>query len=290
MQRGISGIALVQVLLIVAVLSILALYFTQSARNQVHNATLMVDKAQAYVELHNAEANILYALLTEDKNPQSRKQTDNQSNSALITNWNFHDKEFKYNEYVNIALQDLRGLLNLHYPNKQRLTQLLTYSGLNDYDAQLTSQQIIDWQSVDARSDYLPNNVTARHAAIHDISELKHLGLQPKQLNALQDNTTQYKKGLFNPMTAPDSLLNALLSNDVASHVIMLRNAKQLTVNEFAQVTGFYESEDIILYPSNLFKVTLQAHVGDANIKKITYYHLQPNKQLVVNIVAVKAQ
>ncbi|MBH0025410.1 MULTISPECIES: type II secretion system protein GspK [unclassified Pseudoalteromonas] len=290
MQRSIAGIALVQVLLIVAVLSILALYFTQSARNQVHNATLMVDKAQAYVELHSAEANVLYALLTEPKNPEKSNQVNNQNTSTLINSWNFYGAQFTYNQYVNVALQDLRGLLNLHYPNKQRLRQLLTYSGLNDYDAQLTSQQIIDWQNLDTRSDYIPSTVTARHAAIHDISELKHLGLKPELLNILQANTTQYKKGAFNPMTAPDSLLNALLSSDVAAHVIMLRNAKQLTVQEFAQVTGFSESEDIILYPSNLFKVTLQAHVGDASIKKVIYYHLQPTGKPVVNIVAVKAQ
>ena len=62
------GIALVQVLLIVAVVSILALYFTQSARQQVKNATMMVDKAQALVELNNAEASILFSLLTEKPN------------------------------------------------------------------------------------------------------------------------------------------------------------------------------------------------------------------------------
>ena len=284
MQRG---IALVQVLLIVAVLSILALYFTQSARQQVHNATLMVDKAQAYIELQNAQANILYALLTEQKDPE---QTQNSQNQTLINKWNFHGEEFSFSPRVNVAIQDLRGLLNLHYPNKQRLTQLLTYSGLNDYDAQLMSRQIIQWQQLDGRTDSLPNNITARHAAIHDVGELTHLELAPAQLNALRANTTQYKKGAFNPMTAPNALLNALLAKDVASHVIMLRSAKQLTVREFAQVTGFNEGDDIILYPSNLFKVTLNAQVGEARIQKEIYYHLQPTGNPVVNIVAVKAQ
>lgn len=280
-----SGIALVQVLFIVAVLSILALYFTQSARQQVHGATQMVDKAQAYVELHNAQANVLYALLTEQKDPEFSSSTNN----LLVSSWNFHGAKFSYNEQVTVALQDLRGLLNLHYPNKQRLIQLLTYSGLNDYDAQLTARQIIDWQELDARSDYIPSTITARHAAIHDVSELKHLGLKSEQLNALQANTTQYKKGMFNPMAAPDSLLNALLSSDVAKHIIMQRNAKQLTVREFENLSGF-DDDRILLYPSNMFKVTLQAQVGEAIVKKVIYYHLQPTGKPVVNIVAVKAQ
>jgi hypothetical protein len=61
-------------------------------------------------------------------------------------------------------------------------------------------------------------------------------------------------------------------------------------VREFVQVTGFNESDDIILYPSNLFKVTLNAQVGEARVQKIIYYHLQPTGKPVVNIVAIKAQ
>jgi general secretion pathway protein K len=284
------GIALIQVLLIVAVLSILSLYFTQSARQQVKGAHLMVDKAQAYVELHNAEVNVLYALLTEQKDPEFNVKNGNGRASELINKWNFHGAVFKYNEQVNLALQDLRGLLNLHYPNKQRLTQLLTYSGLNDYDAQMVARKIIDWQNLEATSNYIPNDKTPRYAAIHDITELQHLGLKKEQINALLTNATQYKKGLFNPLSSPDSLLNALLNSDVAQHVISLRNAKQLTVREFTQVTGFNENEEIILYPSNLYRMSLQAQVGEAITKKTIYYHLQPTGSPVINIVAVKAQ
>ncbi|WP_328255632.1 hypothetical protein [Pseudoalteromonas sp. APAL1] len=280
------GIALVQVLLIVAVVSILALYFTQSARQQVKNATMMVDKAQALVELNNAEASILFSLLTEKLTPMAIPPINN----PLITYWNFHGEPFKTTNNVEVQLQDLRGLLNIHYPDKTRLKRLLTYSGLNDYDAQLAMLQIIAWQNLEGRSDYINHDVVARYAAIHDIEELSHLGLQPAQLKVLANNTTQYKKGAFNPMNSPDTLLYALLSEDVAKYVIMQRRANRLTVNDFVRATGISESGDIILYPSNLFKITLTAKVGEAVVTKTTYYHLQPTKDPVVNKLAVKAR
>jgi hypothetical protein len=91
-------------------------------------------------------------------------------------------------------------------------------------------------------------------------------------------------------MNSPDTLLYALLSEDVAEYVIMQRRANRLTVNDFVRATGISESGDIILYPSNLFKITLTAKVGEAVVTKTTYYHLQPTKDPVVNKLAVKAR
>lgn len=280
------GIALVQVLLIVAVISILALYFTQSARQQVKSATMMVDKAQALVELNNAQANIVFSLLTEKLTPLSSPPADN----PIVTSWNFYGEPFKTTNNVEVQLQDLRGLLNIHYPDKTRLKRLLTYSGLNDYDAQLAMLQIIAWQNLEGRSDYINHDVVARYAAIHDIEELGHLGLSAAQLKLLAENTTQYKKGAFNPMNSPNTLLYALLSNEVAEYVIMQRKANRLTVKDFVQATGITESDDIILYPSNLFRISLTSRVGQAVVTKTTYFHLQPTKDPVINEVAVKTR
>ena len=280
------GIALVQVLLIVAVVSILALYFTQSARQQVKSATMMVDKAQALVELNNAQANIVFSLLTEKLTPIPSPP----ANNPQITTWNFYGEPFKTTNNVEVRLQDLRGLLNIHYPNQARLKRLLTYSGLNDYDAQLAMLQIIAWQSLEKYSDYISDGTVARNAAIHDIEELGHLGLPSKQLAVLAENTTQYKKGTFNPMNSPNTLLYALLSNDVAEYVIMQRKANRLTVKDFVQATGITESDDIILYPSNLFRVSLTSRVGQAVVNKTIYFHLQPTKDPVINEVAVKTR
>ena len=91
-------------------------------------------------------------------------------------------------------------------------------------------------------------------------------------------------------MNSPNTLLYALLSNEVAEYVIMQRKTNRLTVKDFVQATGITESDDIILYPSNLFRISLTSRVGQAVVTKTTYFHLQPTKDPVINEVAVKTR
>ena len=55
-----QGIALIQILLLTAILSILALYLTKTAQEQVTMAQWSNDKAQALVELHSVESQLMF--------------------------------------------------------------------------------------------------------------------------------------------------------------------------------------------------------------------------------------
>ncbi|WP_076410997.1 general secretion pathway protein GspK [Shewanella sp. UCD-KL12] len=83
-----KGIALFQVLLITAVISIMAMQFTQTARNQISIASTIVDRVQAQSELRSAEAELLFSLITE------KRQRDIHSNNSYAQNWNFYGKPF----------------------------------------------------------------------------------------------------------------------------------------------------------------------------------------------------
>ena len=58
------GVALIQVLLVTSILSVLALYMTQTAKSQIQQAKWMNNKAQAHIELHSAESELLFELFT----------------------------------------------------------------------------------------------------------------------------------------------------------------------------------------------------------------------------------
>jgi len=62
-KKNQQGIALIQVLLISAVLSVLALYLTSTAKDQVKVAQWSIDKAQALVNINSGEAQLLFSLL-----------------------------------------------------------------------------------------------------------------------------------------------------------------------------------------------------------------------------------
>ncbi|WP_176365186.1 general secretion pathway protein GspK [Pseudoalteromonas ulvae] len=281
------GIALVQVLIITAVLSVLALYFSQTARLQVYQARSAVEQAQAIINLHDTEAKLLFALLTEDKNPNLEAQ---QKINHPFMMWNFYGVPFEFKNGITITLQDLRGVLNLHYPESQRLKGLLTFYGLSNYDADLLTNKILDWQDTDQRSRYGLAEQAYRNGAVQDASELMHLDIPSELLTELSNNTTIYKKGGFNPMNSPEFLLRSILAPEVAEHVLRLRKNKQLTPQLFSQLTGIFDSEKVILYPSNMFVAQINSQVGNARVIKKVTWQLEPTKGQPVNVAAVENQ
>ena len=102
----------------------------------------------------------------------------------------------------------------------------------------------------------------------------------------LFQNATMYKKSIFNPMTAPDSLLHSLYDVPVVEQIIKMRNEKTLTPALFSAYTGVEESRNITLFPSSNYKIKIETQLGDARVSRTLYYLLDPNKSKPVNLVA----
>lgn len=278
-----QGIALLQVLLITAVLSLLGLFMTKTARQQVEIAAAFDNRAQALVDNYDAEATVLFALLTESKSPTSPFSNDL---PALTGVWNFYGEDFRYGDHASISLQDLRGLLNLSYPSEQRWLRVLTHKGLSDYDARLLLSQIQDWQDVDKLSRHSLPESDYKNGIIQTWSELSHLNISSSLRKYLEQNATMYKKSVFNPMTAPDSLLHSLYDVPVVEQIIKMRNEKTLTPALFSAYTGVEQSRNITLFPSSNYKIKIETQLGDARVNRTLYYLLDPNKSKPVNLVA----
>jgi len=92
----------------------------------------------------------------------------------------------------------------------------------------------------------------------------------------LLNNTTIYAKGFFNPMCSPKELLAAITNDRIADQVIALRDNKQLSVRQFSQITGIVENDKVLLYPSNILKITLKAQVGKSKVTKKIIVELKP--------------
>ena len=105
------GVALIQVLLITAILTVFALYLTQSARQQAKIAFLAKDRALAEVINHSAHSQIIFELLTTEHTMLSGYG----KTGDIANKWNFYGKPFALNEYASAAIQDQAGLLNLQY-------------------------------------------------------------------------------------------------------------------------------------------------------------------------------
>src|SRR5690606_25772887 len=84
-----SGVALIQVLFITAILSLLALHFTLTGRQQVDIAATLQDKVIAELQLASWESKLLYALLT---SAGTGSEPDQQVSDDLMKSWNFYGK------------------------------------------------------------------------------------------------------------------------------------------------------------------------------------------------------
>ena len=105
-----NGIALIQVLLITAIITVFALYLTQTSREQVQIAMWSQNKTQAYVNTHSAYSNVLFKLFTKQKVKVDNAPEQN----AIESRWNFHNTPFNVLS-SQVKIQDQAGKLSIHF-------------------------------------------------------------------------------------------------------------------------------------------------------------------------------
>lgn len=277
-----QGIALIQVLLITAIMSVLALYFTQTARSQIQQAQWANDKAQAKVAVHSAEALLLFELLTKKKTLSIN--TNKNDDNIIANHWNFFAVPFQVNNDVMVKIQDQSSLIQLHYPNRNRLKKLVATTGLSQNQVEVIIDNLLDWQDIDniqrqngseakeyGGSEFIRNGAVP---SIHDVIHVNSMSLAIQQL--LLRNSTIYKSGAFSPINAPAELLYALTSKSAVKQVLTLRGLNRLTAKQFSDITGIVEDDNIYFYTSNYLMIDLTSMVGEAKANKQVIIHLQP--------------
>ncbi len=256
-----NGIALIQVLLISAIISVISLYISQNARKQVAMAIVAKQKAEALIISHSTESEIIFELLTSSKG---------RADTATV-NWNFHGDLFSFSNDnkamdVKLSIQDRSALINLHYPDRDNLLKLLEQSGLSALKARDIVASLIDWQK--ARNSNVSSQKT-RGGNIPYIGDFIHVeSVDQKIIELLQRNATLHRGANFNPMLSPFELLSALTNSSTAMAVISERKSGTLTKNKFVSITKLEENENSIFYPSNLLKITISSSVGKSNVEK----------------------
>lgn len=277
-----QGIALIQVLLICAVISVLALYFSLLARQQVQVATIANDKSLAYMHLKTAESQILLSLFTR----QQREQDAEQGLAGINT----HGSPFAIGDHVQAQVQDLSGLISIAAPHRQRLINTLIELGASRREAELFVGRLIDWQDDDnlPRANGQEQYGDARGPRNRRISTLDELDLIAAEpypwLKPLKSLLTTQWTPYFNPRLAPAPILRAHLGQD-ADIVLESRETNVLTSREYQYLTGEVGQDGLIFVGSDLFRITLQAKVGQAFLTKQLTVELDPYAEAPVAVL-----
>ncbi len=294
-----KGIALIQVLLITALLSVFALYLTGTAKDQITIAKWSEDKAQALVAMHSAESELLFTLLTQRKRTQV---ADDLATNPLTQQWNFFAKPFVMNQVVSVKVQDLAGLLHIHFINRENFLKFIISQGHNEMKASEIVDNLLDWQDTDniprlngtETSGYLANRAlsqaTIRNGAVPYIRDLIYVNqFSPELVDSLSVHSTIYGQGYFNPMTATPEILSALVGESLAIQIITLRDNNKLTQEFLTQSAGFREDDNTFFYPSNHLSIELTSKIGETQVKKNIIIHLSAyatDKKQPFNILA----
>jgi general secretion pathway protein K len=279
-QNTNKGMALIQVLLLIGILSVLVLYFTLTARQQVALAGYANERAQALVNMQSAKNTIIFRLLTEHKLAESQSEGLNQP--AVPFSWNFYGQPFAVAEGVKATLQDQSGLLSGHFVDAVFLTRILIANGIEVERANLASKHLLDWQDIDSiTSEYGDEaNVLGQHVRnghIPDLTDFSHIpGIDADVYQLLQQIMTIHYAGRFNPMTAPEPILRSLINEPAFLQVKALRDNAQLSKQEFSAITGLNEEEDIWFTPSNYIKMSITSNVDSISITQTWLIALNP--------------
>lgn len=284
-----SGIALFQVLLITAVISILAIQFTQTARNQIAIAQIIVDRVDAQAKLRSVEAELLFSLITE------QRYLDVDSSNPYVKQWNFYGKPFKpaiedSSTNFEITIQDLSGLIGLHQGRGNNLltpllNKLNTDNTLGEsINAEALSSALIDWQDDDdlvlingaEKNQYdrpgMPSNLP-----LQTYQELLYIkGFTPALVNYLKPLTTIRPQRYFNPMVSPPEVLGLLVDEDRLNEILRLRDAGLLTISEFTHLSGLESDVSLMFFPSGLLRIDFNVTVSQVTLRKTIAIYIQP--------------
>jgi general secretion pathway protein K len=279
-----QGVALIQILLLVAITSVFALFLTQQARQQVTKAEWAQARSASEIAIHSAESRLHFELLTSERVIRQG-----------ATEINFHGQPFIINNGVEVAIQDQSGLLGLHFLHIGRFVRLLESQGIDAERASTIAAVIRDWQDDDFRPrpygrDANNNNGMIRNGNIPDITEIeKMMSLTEQEKRIIYDNATIFFNGDLNPLTATEELLQSLTGNrQITNQLILMRNNGQLDERTFRQMTNLQATGDLKYTVSNTMAIRYTAVNDYFSLTRDTVVALSPyasGQNTAVNIL-----
>jgi len=249
-----SGVALVLVLSLAAVLGLLVLQLALTAKSQTSRAQSLIDRAEADLLARSASADLSFCLLTATWVESKSQTSDGIAANSLPAVWNFRSEIFSLNG-VEFAIQDVAGLLPLPRRGEATLplVSLMEQLGIEKARAEEVGRVAYQYQ------------VDPANLPLQDIYELGQLaGLSAEEIDRLRPFVTVVPSFTFNPGTAPVPVLKTRYQGSALEGLLALRGDGALDAAGYASVLGIGGDEFIEFYPGPALRWQVVAEVGDA--------------------------
>ena len=143
--HNIRGVALIQVLLISAIISLLAIQFSYTARDQVEMTISLENRVKAQLKFHSVQAQLLFALI-------ETEQTLFIEMPAYFDTFNTlsaHTEEITFEEGIKIQLRDSSSMLSFRFMEHPLWIPYLEALGYQEDEAQTIINDLKDLQDLD---------------------------------------------------------------------------------------------------------------------------------------------
>lgn len=268
-KQGQQGVALIVVLMLVAVLGLLMLQLSLTAKANTARAQNLLDRTRAELGAQSALAELTFSLLTNNWVIQNQADTVSAADElveAYPARWNFRGESFSVGNTV-IQIQDLSGLLPVPLPGQSMATlaSALRQTGVEPDRADRAARVI---EAMQREEGGLP---------LQDFSELTNLaGIQAFEIERLRSVMTLAPVVNFNPDTAPNDALAVRFSGSLLDGLLALRASDTLNNLSYAAVIGSGGDEFVDFYPGPALSVSVSVRAGDAMARVTSSLLIRP--------------
>jgi general secretion pathway protein K len=257
------GMALVQVLLLSALLMIMLLSAQHQARSQLKTAEDVKGHSELQLKLQSVEAELLFLL-------SSREWSELVIPGAGIDGFNFHGEWFSF-AGASVKVQDQAGLLSVNSPNSSAFSEF-TLSLLGDAQiGQRLAAELTDWRDADdsrsvdgaEQADY--SAVRVRNYGLQTLDEVQYIkSMTPELYKALKPYLTVFRQG-ENLMNMPESLVASRFSGAKLAQILLSRKKGELNDGVLVALGEDASDENNVLRFGRTLQITFT--VENANVK-----------------------
>lgn len=291
-----SGVALIQVLLITTIISLLAIRFTDTARNQIDIASKFEDRIRAQLLARSAINELIFTELSDNVQSirgNSRELDDLQSYKARINYWG---ESFAWGQNISIMMQDLNGLAPQRYPDHPIWRRLLLNLGSASEDVDRYLGEFVDIQDPDVRSwrfgDIEPDKTSAGKPYLNGYAQNDMVlrwvfGESPGLLEKLLDFSDVDSPPRMNILHSPAPLIMALFDREIANTIINSRNENALNSLQVNQLLPpDFPPESTGRYTSDSHSITVTAKAGDTVWRERNIVRLSPRAEAPFSVLS----
>ena len=281
-----SGIALIQVLFISAIISMLAIRFSQTARDQIEIAQQFDDRINAQLMAYSAANEVVFLQLSDTVNSVSRESFTTAVRLPKRSSINLYGEAMQWGDGITVSVQDLGGLLPQIYPNHFLWRRLLRRRAFLELDVDRYIGTWSDMQDRDTRAwllgddepSHLPTGEPYLNAfAQNDMVPRWVFFDRPDLIKDIARFSHIYATEEVNLNYSPRRLLDALFDLNVAEEIARQREISPLSkVAMRSLMPAEFDGQPIVTLGSGRLLIDVLATVNDAVWREQKVFSLNP--------------